>query len=291
MSLVGNFAFNNYDQTNAQGGVSALGGNAFVRRNSQAQAEDSNESGERPSSSSGLTRTISRTLSLGGRRQSVSSPTDRGTQGHTPGYSAGYTQSHVQDRSHDGIHNGTYYPDGIPPESEKQRDLSDSTPVETAESASSYDDPKDHEVAHLARTLTRQSTYSQIPNGPFEFEKESDLDPNGPNFKARKWVKSMVKLNQSEPEKNPGRTSGIAFRNLNVHGSGAATDYQKSVGNIWLGAVGLVRQLFGVGQRRIDILRDFEGLVHSGEMLVVLGPPGSGTSTNRSFMTHFLMTP
>lgn len=30
------------------------------------------------------------------------------------------------------------------------------------------------------------------------------------------------------------------------------------------------------GKRKIDILQDFEGLVESGEMLIVLGPPGSG---------------
>lgn len=30
---------------------------------------------------------------------------------------------------------------------------------------------------------------------------------------------------------------------------------------------------------RIDILRDFEGIVRSGEMLMVLGRPGSGCTT------------
>ena len=37
--------------------------------------------------------------------------------------------------------------------------------------------------------------------------------------------------------------------------------------------------LTGRGKTKIQILRDFEGLVHSGEMLVVLGRPGSGCST------------
>ncbi|KAI9870180.1 MAG: hypothetical protein M1823_008824, partial [Watsoniomyces obsoletus] len=53
----------------------------------------------------------------------------------------------------------------------------------------------------------------------------------------------------------------------------------KSVGNVWLQGIGLARSLTGAGQRRIDILRNFDGLVRAGEMLVVLGPPGSGCST------------
>lgn len=43
--------------------------------------------------------------------------------------------------------------------------------------------------------------------------------------------------------------------------------------------VGLFNKLTGRGQTKIQILRDFEGLVRSGEMLVVLGRPGSGCST------------
>jgi ABC-type uncharacterized transport system ATPase subunit len=75
------------------------------------------------------------------------------------------------------------------------------------------------------------------------------------------------------------RTSGVAFQNLNVYGYGQATDYQKDVFNIVLSTAGVVRNLLGSGKRRIDILRSFDGVVRKGEMLVVLGPPGSGCST------------
>jgi ABC-type multidrug transport system ATPase subunit/ABC-type multidrug transport system permease subunit len=112
----------------------------------------------------------------------------------------------------------------------------------------------------------------------FEAEPDSAIDPASPHFNARAWVKAMFKL-QSNNDRFLARTAGVAFRNLNVHGFGAATDYQKSVGNVWFEAVGLVRKLLGVGQRRIDILRGFDGLINAGEMLVVLGPPGSGCST------------
>jgi ATP-binding cassette subfamily G (WHITE) protein 2 (PDR) len=44
---------------------------------------------------------------------------------------------------------------------------------------------------------------------------------------------------------------------------------------VLLEAVGLVKKVFGMGKpHKIDILQNLDGLVHSGEMLVVLGPPG-----------------
>lgn len=154
--------------------------------------------------------------------------------------------------------------------------------LEAFETPPSEDDGKarrDFEVADLARTFTGTSSWSTVPSNPFEAEKDTALDPASPNFRARQWVKSMIKLNQDD-NRTPGRTSGVAFRDLNVHGFGAATDYQKDVANIWLETTGLFKKMFGMDKpRRIDILNDFEGLVESGEMLVVLGPPGSGCST------------
>lgn len=53
----------------------------------------------------------------------------------------------------------------------------------------------------------------------------------------------------------------------------------RTFANIVLEAVGLFNKVTGRGKTKIQILRDFEGLVKSGEMLVVLGRPGSGCST------------
>ncbi|KAL2265953.1 hypothetical protein VTJ83DRAFT_5305 [Remersonia thermophila] len=135
-------------------------------------------------------------------------------------------------------------------------------------------------VQNLARTFTSQSHAVGDGTNPFVIASEdeaSPLNPNGPNFNARAWAKALVGLVAGE--NNQFRTSGVAFQNLNVHGFGTATDFQKDVLNVWLEAVGLVRKLTGSGQHRIDILRDFNGVVRKGEMLVVLGPPGSGCST------------
>lgn len=80
-------------------------------------------------------------------------------------------------------------------------------------------------------------------------------------------------------ERPSHRTAGFAFKNLSAHGYGTPTDYQKDVANIWLQAGALVRKLLGNGKQKVQILRSFDGLVESGEMLIVLGRPGCGCST------------
>ncbi|KAF2142292.1 uncharacterized protein K452DRAFT_226952 [Aplosporella prunicola CBS 121167] len=76
---------------------------------------------------------------------------------------------------------------------------------------------------------------------------------------------------------------GVTFRNLNVYGFTSSDQYQQTVASYILDIPKSLSLLF----RRRDshkrnkpiILRDFTGLVRSGEMLLVLGRPGSGCST------------
>ena len=139
---------------------------------------------------------------------------------------------------------------------------------------------RDSLVQALARKITHQSAVT-VPSGVSIFDAASDedspLNPNGKHFSGKAWAKGVVDM----VSKAGGQfqTSGVAFENLNVFGFGTATDYQKDVVNVWLEVAGLGRRLLGGGKRRIDILRDFDGVVKQGEMLVVLGPPGSGCST------------
>ncbi|KAI5778459.1 ABC-2 type transporter-domain-containing protein [Geopyxis carbonaria] len=130
----------------------------------------------------------------------------------------------------------------------------------------------------LSRTMTTASSVKTVNLvNPFLDNTDPSLDPNSEKFNARKWTKTLLKLQPREDGYDQtSRTAGIMFRNLSVHGFGAPTDYQKDVANIWLQG----RSLLGLGQKnKIQILRDFEGVVRSGEMCVVLGRPGSGCST------------
>lgn len=146
---------------------------------------------------------------------------------------------------------------------------------------SGTDDTQEHindQVLNLARKYTTQSIHASHQN-PFAAEKDGPLDPNGPNFEARAWAKAFFNMRSSNAAGSPSKSSGVAFKNLNVYGFGTDTDFQKSVGNIFFEGASLVRKVFGTHKNKIDILSDIEGLLRQGEMLAVLGPPGSGCST------------
>nr|ACN71232.1 ABC transporter ABCl1 [Colletotrichum lindemuthianum] len=133
-------------------------------------------------------------------------------------------------------------------------------------------------VHSLAKRYSHASATGTVGGNPFFADENSPLNPNSANFHGRAWARAIVDLIRSHGASF--RTSGVAFQNLNVYGYGQATDYQEKMSaNIWLSAAGIFRKFTGGGKTRIDILRDFDGLVRKGEMLVVLGPPGSGCST------------
>ncbi|KAJ5578431.1 ABC multidrug transporter C [Penicillium hispanicum] len=157
----------------------------------------------------------------------------------------------------------------------------DDTVAEKIEKVRSEQD-MEAEVTRLARKLTRESTrYSAIEgeNTFLEVKEDSTLNPASPNFKARNWMKNLLAITSRDPERYPQRQAGVSFHNLSVHGYGSPTDYQKDVFNSILQIGALFRMVTGTGKQKIQILRDFDGLVKSGEMLVVLGRPGSGCST------------
>lgn len=160
---------------------------------------------------------------------------------------------------------------------------SSDTATETGDVDAVEENRRHSMVQSLARRYTSQSHAAGAEaNLSSLFQNSADpnspLNPNGDKFNAQAWAKAVVDMVNEEGHEF--RTTGVAFQNMNVHGFGAATDYQKDVANVWLDVVGLARHVVGGGKkRRIDILRNFDGLVRSGEMLVVLGPPGSGCST------------
>ncbi len=180
------------------------------------------------------------------------------------------------DHNHDHDHDGSGA--GVHPTSKVDGDGGDDDTDEAVERR------RNSQVQALARHYTTASHASGVSHtgGRNVFEvalgdADSPLNPSSANFKARSWAKAVAALVTGEGR--DFRTTGVCFQNLNVFGFGAGTDYQKSVANVWFEAAGLASRLFGGGRRRIDILRQFDGIVRPGEMLVVLGPPGAGCST------------
>ncbi|KAJ5530797.1 CDR ABC transporter, partial [Penicillium freii] len=134
----------------------------------------------------------------------------------------------------------------------------------------------DRTIRRLASRASRHTVSSEVSkpyNNIFNPLPDSDLDPQSSNFNTLAWVQALLQYESENLESGRRRKSGVCFRNLDVYGFGMSTDYQKSVGNSILSLMAQRRK------RRIDILHGFEGLVNAGEMLLVLGPPGSGCST------------
>ena len=268
MSIVGNFAFNNYDRT-----LEASGAGAPTRPRRFSHVEE-DAAREEPLS---LHRTNTSRRRSVARKSSDAQPLQRTRTNDRKSSDETTIADHTKQQPQSGaVHGRAPYYDTVT--SEVPANKLDAV-GSTEDSDNTSEAERDDQVKELARQFTRTSTFSQVADNPLEAEPGSSVDPSSENFKARAWAKSMLKLQSQQEERFQGRSAGVAFRNLSAYGFGAATDYQKSVGNVFFEVVGFARKLMGSGQRRIDILRNFDGLVKPGEMLVVLGPPGSGCST------------
>lgn len=139
----------------------------------------------------------------------------------------------------------------------------------------------------IVQLLAREYTWNSLENQTSSAaepvfgsnDPNSPLNPHSEKFSARAWARNVA---QAAKESGQGfRRVGICFQNLNVFGYGTPTDFQKDVANVWLALPSMARRMFcsTADQTRIDILRQFDGLIRPGEMCVVLGPPGSGCST------------
>ncbi|KAF6817466.1 ABC multidrug transporter [Colletotrichum sojae] len=133
------------------------------------------------------------------------------------------------------------------------------------------------EINELARHLTGLSHSGDRGHSLFPEPSDKTLNPNSPEFDARKWAAEFYRLQTRALLGNAPNTAGLAFRDLQVYGLGTTMDYQKTVGNFFLEAASWLSP--SKKKQRIDILHSLEGVVQSGEMLAVLGPPGSGCST------------
>ena len=154
----------------------------------------------------------------------------------------------------------------IRPCSPQQQILPEDLPSEVGEQI--------HELALQITQASKASINAEDISNPFTGSSDPALDPQSDSFNFKAWLRNLGKMVSHEKDGSPQPSAGVSFRNLNVHGFGSLTDYQKDFGNVLLGGVGWVQKLTGKGQNRIQILKEFDGLVKEGEMLVVLGSPG-----------------
>ncbi|KIJ59901.1 hypothetical protein HYDPIDRAFT_32776 [Hydnomerulius pinastri MD-312] len=99
----------------------------------------------------------------------------------------------------------------------------------------------------------------------------------GEGFDFERVLKDLVRQCGEEGLKQ--RELGVMFKDLRVVGTGARASFQPTMGSLFNPAA-IMRGLNAMRHPPVrDILSDFEGVVKPGEMLLVLGRPGSGCST------------
>lgn len=157
---------------------------------------------------------------------------------------------------------------------------SDSTVDHTRPERIELSPTEERHVEQLARTISKPTGHESTSSNPFLGSEDPRLLPGSGSFDHKAWIHSVLDLQSRDPDRFPGRTAGISFKNLGAFGFGTSTDYQRTVTSVMLEVGSIARRVLGMERKRkIQILRNFDGLIKSGEMLVVLGRPGSGCTT------------
>lgn len=142
------------------------------------------------------------------------------------------------------------------------------------------------EVRRIASRLSRVGSRATSNARPGELELDDDFDegsdpalqPSSKAFDPDKWVRRMIERFAAEG-KHAYRT-GVKFTNLSVSGTAPAIQLQETVGDFLTAPLNPGKFLsFGKNKSHKQILNQFNGLIKPGELLIVLGRPGSGCST------------
>ncbi|OQE46403.1 hypothetical protein PENCOP_c001G07055 [Penicillium coprophilum] len=179
-------------------------------------------------------------------------------------------QEHISRDSVSFSENSSSPADSCPPE--------EFAPIRTTPSDSQADSTGSKlDEDSVARTISRRRSYA-----------------SGHDLKGEDWaqIEKLVSRmfgaeRKANSEEEKTRHVGVVWKHLTVKGVGLGAAIQPTNGDFFLGLPRLIKQLFTRGKKGAGtgkppvrtILDDFTGCVRPGEMLLVLGRPGSGCST------------
>ncbi|KIV95220.1 hypothetical protein, variant [Exophiala mesophila] len=130
----------------------------------------------------------------------------------------------------------------------------------------------------LFRVLSRRQTSASGKSNAELQEEHDEIE--------RLMSRMFGKARQEHSEEEKTRHSGVVFRNLTVKGVGLGAALHPTVGDIFMNLPRKIRTLFTRGAKAAsgkppvrELLSNFDGCVRPGELLLVLGRPGSGCST------------
>ncbi|KAK1144527.1 hypothetical protein N8T08_005400 [Aspergillus melleus] len=142
------------------------------------------------------------------------------------------------------------------------------------QTASSLITNQDREA--VARIATNIQQRASIPEESGMHD--ASLDPSNPQFNPHEWAKNTIR--SFDTNEIDARSRGVLFENLTVSGSGSSLHIQQTVlSTLFLPFAKLATIVQRPHNKKRTILNSFDGLLDSGELLLVLGRPGSGCST------------
>ncbi|KAF5026342.1 hypothetical protein F66182_1550 [Fusarium sp. NRRL 66182] len=171
---------------------------------------------------------------------------------------------------------------GSSPSYEQTRHKPPSRPAFLKRQSTVIEDSDRNELVRIATALSRR--HSIAAGEPTRTHTLATLDEDAPaldpahsQFDLNQWLKNFVK--KLGEQGITAKKTGVVWKNLHVSGSGAALQVQDTVAS-FLAAPLRLGELFSFGKKEPKrILQSFDGLIRSGELLIVLGRPGSGCST------------
>lgn len=168
-----------------------------------------------------------------------------------------------------------------------------STPTANRENRDESDliDEKEREtLSRIATSLRTRSLsiHDSVDPSSDSGKKDPALDPTSPEFDHYKWAQAAIDAFDETGIKL--QRQGVLFRNLTVSGSGADLKLQQTVVTTLLSPFLLAARAFHGWNKtkQRSILHSFDGTLRSGELLLVLGRPGSGCSTFLKVITGHL---
>ena len=178
-------------------------------------------------------------------------------------------------------------------ESEKEDELGGFVPIKTAATNNSVGRPglQSRTSSRMAendlfKALSRRKTNQSDRQGSFMTEDEASAAGEEQAEIERLMSRMFGKNRQANSEDEKTRHVGLVFRNLTVKGMGLGAALQPTLSDPFLALPRMLAALFTGGPKKVagkppvrTILNDFTGCVRPGEMLLVLGRPGSGCST------------
>ena len=170
--------------------------------------------------------------------------------------------------------------DGDIEQDEKIRAVASFEPIKTSDRQSTIIEED------LFRSLSRRKTSTSGHQGSF-ISGEDAAEVEEERVEIEKLMSRMFgKTRQENSEDEKTRHVGLVFKNLTVKGMGLGAALQPTLSDPFLALPRLLQGLLTGGVRKIagkppvrTILNDFTGCIRPGEMLLVLGRPGSGCST------------